>query len=130
VNRFSHVFKVLEQIEHHFQNIFIIVKGNVVVWWLRHCATNWKVTGMIPDGVTGFFHLHNPSSHTMALGSTQPLTEMSIMRAPGFPNATGIQRQISFITTSPQAHLFLSFKFCLECRKLPQEKLYRFVFEF
>jgi hypothetical protein len=24
-----------------------------------------------------FFHLHNPSGRTMALGSTQPLTEMS-----------------------------------------------------
>jgi hypothetical protein len=24
--------------------------------WLRHCATSWKVTGLIPDGVTGIFH--------------------------------------------------------------------------
>jgi hypothetical protein len=24
--------------------------------WLRHCATNRKVTGSIPDGVTGIFH--------------------------------------------------------------------------
>jgi len=24
-----------------------------------------------------FFHLHNPSGRSMALGSTQPLTEMS-----------------------------------------------------
>jgi hypothetical protein len=31
----------------------------------------------IPDGVIGIFHGHNPSSHMMALGSTQPLTEMS-----------------------------------------------------
>ena len=23
---------------------------------LRHCATNWKVTGSIPDGVIGIFH--------------------------------------------------------------------------
>jgi hypothetical protein len=23
---------------------------------LRHCATNRKVAGSIPDGVTGFFH--------------------------------------------------------------------------
>ena len=23
--------------------------------WLRHCATNWKVGGSIPDGVTGIF---------------------------------------------------------------------------
>jgi hypothetical protein len=23
--------------------------------WLRHCATNWKVAGSIPNGVTGIF---------------------------------------------------------------------------
>jgi hypothetical protein len=44
---------------------------------LRHCATNWKVAGSIPDGVIGIFHWHNPSGYTMALGLTQPLTEMS-----------------------------------------------------
>ena len=33
--------------------------------------------GSIPDGVVGTFHWHNPSGRTMALGSTQPLTEMS-----------------------------------------------------
>ena len=32
--------------------------------------------GSIPNGV-GIFHWHNPSDRTMALGSTQPLTEMS-----------------------------------------------------
>jgi hypothetical protein len=36
-----------------------------------------KVAGPIPDGVTGYFHWHNPSGCTMALGSTQHLTEMS-----------------------------------------------------
>jgi len=41
------------------------------------CVTNWKVTGSIPDGVIGIFHRHNPSNLTMALGSTQPLAEMS-----------------------------------------------------
>ena len=45
--------------------------------WLRHCATSRKVAGSIPDGVTGIFHWHNPSGRTMALGSTQPLTEIS-----------------------------------------------------
>jgi len=33
--------------------------------------------GSIPDGVIGIFQWHNPSGHTMALGSTQPLMEMS-----------------------------------------------------
>ena len=48
-----------------------------MVWWLRHYATNRQVTGSILDGVIGIFQWHNPTSHTMALGSTQPLTEMS-----------------------------------------------------
>jgi hypothetical protein len=43
-----------------------------------YCATNRKVAGSIPDeGVIGFFLLYNPSDRTMAMGSTQPLTEMS-----------------------------------------------------
>jgi hypothetical protein len=45
--------------------------------WLRHWSTSWKVAGSIPDCVIGIFHLHNPFGRTMALGSTQPLTEMS-----------------------------------------------------
>jgi len=44
---------------------------------LRHCATSQKVAGSIPDGVTGIFHSHDPSSCNMALGLTQPLKEMS-----------------------------------------------------
>jgi hypothetical protein len=36
----------------------------------------------IPDEVD-FFNLPNPSSRTMALGSTQPLTEMSTRNLPG-----------------------------------------------
>jgi hypothetical protein len=45
--------------------------------WLRHCTTSRKVAGSILDGVVGIFHLHNPSGRTLALGSTQPVTEMS-----------------------------------------------------
>jgi hypothetical protein len=39
-------------------------------------TTSRKVAGLIPDGVIGFFHWHNRSGRTMALGLTQPLTEM------------------------------------------------------
>jgi hypothetical protein len=39
-------------------------------------TTSRKVAGSIPDGVIRIFHWHNPSGHTMALRSTQPLTEM------------------------------------------------------
>ena len=54
-------------------------KGGRGTWWcsrLRHRATNRKVAGSIPDGVIGIFHRH-PSGCTMALGLTQPVTEMS-----------------------------------------------------
>jgi hypothetical protein len=36
------------------------------------------VADSIPDEVIGFFNLPNPSSRTMDLGSTQPLTEISM----------------------------------------------------
>jgi hypothetical protein len=49
--------------------------GSIVGW-------GWKVADSIPD-VIGFFNWPNPSSHTMALGSTQPLTEMSTRILPG-----------------------------------------------
>jgi hypothetical protein len=44
--------------------------------WLTHCATRQKAGGSIPDD-DGIFCQHNPSSHNMALGSTQSLKEMS-----------------------------------------------------
>jgi hypothetical protein len=54
-----------------------VYMGTAVAQWLRYCATNQKVAGSIPDGVMAFFIDINPSDRTMALGSTQPLTEMS-----------------------------------------------------
>jgi hypothetical protein len=50
--------------------------------WLRHYATSQKDTGSNPDEVTGFLNLPNPSSRNMALGSTQPLSEMSTRNLP------------------------------------------------
>jgi len=43
---------------------------------LRHSATRRRVTGSIPDWVMGIFLWLNPSGRNMAVGSTQPLTEM------------------------------------------------------
>jgi hypothetical protein len=37
----------------------------------------------IPMKLLNFFNLSNPSSRTVALGSTQPLTEMSTRNIPG-----------------------------------------------
>jgi hypothetical protein len=51
--------------------------GTAVAQSLRYWATNQEVAGSIPVGVMEFFIDINPSDHTMALGSTQPLTEMS-----------------------------------------------------
>jgi len=48
--------------------------------WLRHCATSRNIAGSIPDCVIEIFH---PSGSTVALGSTQPLTEMSTKKFPG-----------------------------------------------
>jgi len=62
----------------HLVSLYIYIAwGTAVAQWLRCCATNRKVAGSIPSGVIGICHRHNPSERTMALGSTQPLTEMS-----------------------------------------------------
>jgi hypothetical protein len=55
----------------------LVLLGTAVAQWLRYCATNRKVAGSIPDVVMEFFIDINPSDRTMALRSTQSLTEMS-----------------------------------------------------
>jgi hypothetical protein len=50
---------------------------------MRHYATSLKVAGSIPDEVIEFLNLPNPSSRTMALRPTQPLTEMGTRNLPG-----------------------------------------------
>jgi hypothetical protein len=59
------------------------IGGTLYHSWLRHYATSREVVGSIPDEVIGFFNWPNPSSRTRALGSTQPLTEMSTRNIPG-----------------------------------------------
>ena len=44
--------------------------------WLRHCATSGRSRVRFPI-LIGIFLWHNPSGRTVALGLTQPLTEMS-----------------------------------------------------
>jgi len=51
--------------------------SSLLVHCTSHCATSRQVAGSIPDGVIAIFHSHNPSGHSVALGSNQPLTEMS-----------------------------------------------------
>jgi hypothetical protein len=64
----------------HLKLITVITELGARCWWrswLRHCVTSRKVAGSIPDGVNEIFHWHNTSGRTVALGLTQPLTEMS-----------------------------------------------------
>jgi hypothetical protein len=58
-------------------NQCVIPESGHMVEWLRHYATSCKVVGSIPHQTIRFF---NP---TMALRSTQPLTEMSAKNLPG-----------------------------------------------
>jgi hypothetical protein len=71
-----------EEVVAAYFNIRVSLEGMRWRSWLRHYATSRKVAGSIPDEVE-FFNLPNPSSRIMALGSTQPLTEMSIRNLSG-----------------------------------------------
>ena len=54
-------------------------RGGTVVKVLHYKSEG---AGSIPDDVIGISQCINPSDRTMALGSTQPLTEMSTRRIP------------------------------------------------
>ena len=65
---------------HTHTHTHIQVASFTYFWAVSSSAThtkNTRVLGVVPDGVIGFFHWHNPPGRTMTLGSTQPLTEMS-----------------------------------------------------
>jgi hypothetical protein len=66
--------------EVHILLLLLLLRGSVI--WLSDYAKSRKVTGSIPDEVVGFFNWPNHSSRIMALGSTQPLTEMSTRNLP------------------------------------------------
>jgi hypothetical protein len=67
---------LLDRTDWLFRNVSINYK-HTLLNSQEHCATNRKVAGLIPDGVTGIFQWLNPSGRIVALGSTQLLTEMS-----------------------------------------------------
>jgi hypothetical protein len=52
-------------------------KGHAVAQLVEALRYKTEGRGFDSDGVIASFHWHNPSGRTMALGLTQPLTEMS-----------------------------------------------------
>jgi hypothetical protein len=50
--------------------------------WSMHYATSRKIACSIPDEIIEFFNWPNPSSRTMAVESTQPLTEITTRYLP------------------------------------------------
>jgi hypothetical protein len=52
----------------HFKFFFVPLKWACGGAEVKACTTNRKVMGSIPDGVTGIFHSHKSSGHTLALG--------------------------------------------------------------
>jgi hypothetical protein len=59
--------------------------------WLGHYATCRKAASSNPDEVNGFLNWSKPSSRTMALRSTQPLTEMSTRNRPEVKGGRGVR---------------------------------------
>ena len=53
-----------------FYNPYCVMGSTRWCSLLRHGATSRKVSGSIPDGVTGIFHRHNPSGCAMSMKST------------------------------------------------------------
>jgi hypothetical protein len=71
-----------------------VERGNVFGWGTMLQAGRSRV--QFPMRSLYFFNLPNPSSRTMALGSTQPLTEMSNRNLPGVKGGRRVR-----LTTSP-----------------------------
>jgi hypothetical protein len=65
------------------ENFYDVINSFTYIYISVFYPTLRKFAGSIPEEVIGFFNLPNPSSRSMALGSTQPLTEMSIRNLPG-----------------------------------------------
>jgi flagellar motor switch protein FliM len=64
----------------HIREIVTGARRSVVGWDTVTCR---KVAGSIPNEIIVFFNWPEPSSRAVALGSTQPLTEMIIRNLHG-----------------------------------------------
>jgi hypothetical protein len=80
----------------------LLMKPITICIMLSIYATNWEVTGSIPDEITGTFNWPDPSSCTMALVLTQPLTEMSTRNLPptSLPSVSWLSRKCGSLDVS------------------------------
>jgi hypothetical protein len=71
-------------------------KGGVrSISWFRYYATNRKVGGSIPDEVRWIFNIRNPSSCSMIMSLTWPLTVLSTRNLPGAKRGRRIRLIVS-----------------------------------
>jgi hypothetical protein len=71
--------EIFLEVKHSYITVIINVLCSHIWMMLGYYATSRKVTGSILKEIIGFLNLPNPCSHAMALGSTQPLTEVTAM---------------------------------------------------
>jgi hypothetical protein len=81
------------------KNIYCCLSAGKVCWNTAEnnffCRIHPYVASSIPDGVIGIFNWLNPSGRTIALGLTEPLTEMSTMSYhPGRGGWGGVKRPV------------------------------------
>jgi hypothetical protein len=81
--------------------ILIICREEYKLWGARSSVVGWgtmlqpwRIAGSIPNEVIKFLNWPNPSSRTMALRSTQPLTEMSTRNLSGGKGRTARKADI------------------------------------
>ena len=138
------VFKKL--LSMNVQNIYTYIYIYMTTRWqscLRHLATSRKGAVSIPDGVIGIFHWHNPSGRIMALGLTQPLTEMSTRNITWYVKTAGAYGwqpyhlhvptvlkswSLNLLETSGpfQASNGISFTYCFIAQDLQAQTVHRF----
>ena len=87
---------------------------------LGSCTTSQKVAGSIPNGDFEILHLLNPSDSTTALGSTDPLTDMSTRDLPPSPPGGCKDGRCVRLTTLPP-----SCTDCLEILKASDSWVYK-----
>jgi hypothetical protein len=78
-----------------WDSVFIVGQESYGFGWCIYLYTAF--TRSIPNEISGFFNSPNPSSRTMALGSTQPRTEVNTRNLPGSKSG----RPVRLVTSPP-----------------------------